>query len=239
MKLSCNVTQDLLPLYHDGVCSEESRTLVAQHLEECEACKKIMEDLNAAPAPEVHVDDAAALKALKKQWGKSLAKSFAKGIAIAVLAFGVLYGAWFGLTQWIWVPVPADHLNVSNVAQLSTGQLVYTMDATDGKSIRAIYTTYDFSEGEAALYIVPKRPILPGKASSLEQRHNNYLLTLEEMQVEDYRGGAVDISAVYVGPVGKGTLIWEKGMELPPASQAQEDYWADEWSSHFNAYLGW
>ena len=40
MKYPCNIIQDLLPLYHDNVCSEESRRAVQQHLPECEACQR-------------------------------------------------------------------------------------------------------------------------------------------------------------------------------------------------------
>ena len=32
MKYSCNMIQDLIPLYIDGVCSEESKEAVEQHL---------------------------------------------------------------------------------------------------------------------------------------------------------------------------------------------------------------
>ena len=38
MKTDCNVIRDLLPLYADEVCSEESRELVDEHLTECAAC---------------------------------------------------------------------------------------------------------------------------------------------------------------------------------------------------------
>ena len=38
-KFDCNIIQDLLALYHDGVCSEESREAVEQHLAECEKCR--------------------------------------------------------------------------------------------------------------------------------------------------------------------------------------------------------
>lgn len=41
MKIKCEIIQDLLPLYHDKVCSEESSKLVENHLNECENCKKI------------------------------------------------------------------------------------------------------------------------------------------------------------------------------------------------------
>lgn len=37
-KYSCAIIQDLLALYHDGVCSEDSCQAVEQHLSECEKC---------------------------------------------------------------------------------------------------------------------------------------------------------------------------------------------------------
>ena len=38
--ISCEVIQDLLPLYEDQYCSEASRALVEEHLKECEICRK-------------------------------------------------------------------------------------------------------------------------------------------------------------------------------------------------------
>ena len=45
MKHNCEVVRDLLPLYHDGVCSKKSREMVEEHLTECEACKKELEEI--------------------------------------------------------------------------------------------------------------------------------------------------------------------------------------------------
>lgn len=39
MKYPCNVIRDLLPLFHDGVCSEESAQMVQEHLAECADCR--------------------------------------------------------------------------------------------------------------------------------------------------------------------------------------------------------
>ena len=39
MKYPCSLIQDLLPLYHDGVCSEESNKIIEAHLSECSSCK--------------------------------------------------------------------------------------------------------------------------------------------------------------------------------------------------------
>ena len=39
MKLSCKVIEDMLPMYYDGVCSDESAALVEEHLKECPECR--------------------------------------------------------------------------------------------------------------------------------------------------------------------------------------------------------
>ena len=40
MKMKCEVVRDLLPLYVDGVVSEESRKMIEEHLEECDDCRE-------------------------------------------------------------------------------------------------------------------------------------------------------------------------------------------------------
>jgi len=52
MKTNCKVIEDLLPLYIDEVCSDESKRLVEEHLKECDACSS---KLNAQKA-EITVD---------------------------------------------------------------------------------------------------------------------------------------------------------------------------------------
>ena len=47
MKIPCNVIQDLLPLYADDACSEESRRMVQEHLEECGECGRMLERLQS------------------------------------------------------------------------------------------------------------------------------------------------------------------------------------------------
>lgn len=46
MKNSCEVVKDLLPLYHDDVCSNESRSIVEEHLLECNDCKGYLDSIN-------------------------------------------------------------------------------------------------------------------------------------------------------------------------------------------------
>ena len=42
----CSIVKDLLPLYVDGVCSEESHRLITEHLKECKACRDELDMLS-------------------------------------------------------------------------------------------------------------------------------------------------------------------------------------------------
>ena len=42
----CQIVRDLLPLYQDNVCSEESRRMVDEHLKDCKDCKTIADELS-------------------------------------------------------------------------------------------------------------------------------------------------------------------------------------------------
>ncbi len=43
--MNCNTIQDLLPLYVDGCCSEESAKLIEEHIRDCPECRKILEQM--------------------------------------------------------------------------------------------------------------------------------------------------------------------------------------------------
>ena len=86
MKLSCNVVRDLLPLYHDGVCSDESRALVEAHLDSCPDCTGILRELRGEiEVPHEAPDDRAPLKKLERSVKKDKKNAWLRGAA-AVLA---------------------------------------------------------------------------------------------------------------------------------------------------------
>ena len=113
MKHSCEVIMDLLPLYHDGVCSEKSREMVEEHLMECESCKKaLMEIRKEISAPNVSRQDAGkAWKALTRNlW---IRRVTAIVLAVVLTVAGVLVGK--EIYEWdqertIWMG--ADELNI-------------------------------------------------------------------------------------------------------------------------------
>lgn len=97
MKIPCEVVCDLLPLYHDGVCSGVSRTLVEEHLKDCPACRAALEKMDDELAPKAEVDETELIRDTALTWKKSKASAFFKGaLIVAVLACvvcGVAYNA--------------------------------------------------------------------------------------------------------------------------------------------------
>ena len=55
-KVSCEIIKDMLPLYYDSVCSDDSKRMVEEHLSECNNCKvefKKIEHLNLQASPPI------------------------------------------------------------------------------------------------------------------------------------------------------------------------------------------
>ena len=71
MKLSCKVIEDMLPMYYDSICSEESTTLIEEHLKDCPHCNHILLKLRSDMAiPKKAMDDIKPLKKIQKSYKK-------------------------------------------------------------------------------------------------------------------------------------------------------------------------
>lgn len=68
-KISCNIIRDILPLYVDGVVSEDTRTMVAEHLEQCGECRKQYECMKNKVEVPVE-NDIKPLQRFKTAWKK-------------------------------------------------------------------------------------------------------------------------------------------------------------------------
>ncbi len=90
MKITCEVICDLLPLYHDGVCSESSKLLVEEHLKMCKACNKELSMISERmDISHINPEREKSFKAVSNVWKKNKTKSFRKGVS-AVLAMIVV-----------------------------------------------------------------------------------------------------------------------------------------------------
>lgn len=91
MKLSCKVIEDMLPMYYDGVCSDESATLVEEHLKECPQCSRVLADLHAGVnIPENPVNDLKPLEGIQAEWKKEKRRSAKKGACVTLVVIAAL-----------------------------------------------------------------------------------------------------------------------------------------------------
>ena len=85
----CALIQDLLPLYRDGVCSDESRKAVEAHLKGCPACQAALAAMGAEtppPPPPGEADErqkAASFESVRRRF--RLRTALAAGAAAAFL----------------------------------------------------------------------------------------------------------------------------------------------------------
>lgn len=90
MKYPCSLIQDLLPLYHDKVCSEESTQIIEQHLRECASCKESYASfcntdilVSLPPNTDFEMQKAASFRAVRK-------RLFKKQLLIVALTIVIL-----------------------------------------------------------------------------------------------------------------------------------------------------
>lgn len=94
----CGVIQDLLPLYCDGVCIEETLELIQSHLHGCDRCR---EELRLMQLPVNFEEDTVEIDAAKAAsvfWKKNKQSAFRKGMGIMLVLlflFGFLVVGYF------------------------------------------------------------------------------------------------------------------------------------------------
>lgn len=96
MKISCEIIKDLLPLYYDGICGNDSKALVEEHLTSCDSCKvelQAMEDALPINKTEQNLKEAEAVQKLSMIWKKGMLKSLLNGIfsTILIIALFILF----------------------------------------------------------------------------------------------------------------------------------------------------
>lgn len=85
----CNIVGDLIPLYCDNMCSEESRAAVDEHTSECEKCRQLLESCSAELKNVSQKTDIKSRKIMGRVRRKFLVTAV---ISSAAVLFAVLFG---------------------------------------------------------------------------------------------------------------------------------------------------
>lgn len=97
MRKTCRIVEDLLPLYHDGVCSDESKQMVEEHLSQCEECRKLLNQIEGELVEPAKETDIKILKGINSKIHKGRKKALIEG-ALITLIFVLL--ALAGVSTW-------------------------------------------------------------------------------------------------------------------------------------------
>lgn len=223
------IVRDLLPLYHDGVCSDASRRAVEEHLNTCEDCRAALAAMDASllEGQKTAADDAAAVRSISREWSRGKRRAWWKGALIAAAVCGLLAGLWAAATQLYLFPVDTETIEISDVRQLSDGRVLYHFSIDDDLALREIRFEYD-KEGNK--YYVPVRALLTEKRweGTSPADCERCLDIAEENAWAESQGIEREIIRVWYGRGEDAILLWEEGMDLPEASAADEAEWGYE-----------
>lgn len=118
--MECNVIKDLIPLYVDGCCSEESGKLVEAHIKSCADCQGECDNMRKLQKT-VQAKIPAKKLSRVSEWKASLLQSILLYVSFALIALGVALEAATpaGLANGLWafalvVPATANLLSLVN-----------------------------------------------------------------------------------------------------------------------------
>lgn len=155
MNKNCEIVQDLLPLYCDGVCSEASTEMVKNHLLECKDCQQMLESLQNGTAITLLKGETNEIishhnQAIKK---KTLSVSI---VIAAVLAVPILVSFIVNLStgktlDWFFI-VLTSLLVVASVSIvpliIETRKAFWTITSFTASTLLLLLTTGIFSNGD-------------------------------------------------------------------------------------------
>lgn len=175
MNYPCGIIKDLLPLYIDDVCNEESKTAVEHHLSECEKCRQYYEAMKSSDGFAQNQNDnsedikmADSLKKVKAKINKKTRNVIicaAAAVILVAIAFDVLFS------------MPIKEIDLSNI---SVSAEVYPINELKGglviddndNSVRISYGEAD--KDEAYRITIPSMPEANIALSEQVMENNGY-----------------------------------------------------------------
>lgn len=109
--MKCAIIKDLLPIYCDGLASDETREEVEKHIAECGDCKSVYENMKSA-VPEIPKPDIQPMRKVRKSLRLRLA------LIVMIITAGVLTGAYQLLCAHPML-AKSDKITVSHYSRLN------------------------------------------------------------------------------------------------------------------------
>lgn len=235
MEKTCDIIKDLLPLYLDNVCSEDSRKAVEEHIATCENCRRELEayrsDITAADNEGEEV-----IKKLSSHWKKTKRTSLLTGILfMAVLIVAGISALLYSFSER---PVKPQEVAVEELSILKNTNIYFTLRVSE--KVNADGMTWFEQNGN--VYITLKTDQVQLKKKKVSQSFEENTANYSRWEFNTRMSG---IKNIYLynsldtydnGKDGK-TLIWSNETELKEAGTEAET-WIKTYSSWGNVEPG-
>lgn len=208
MNVSCEVIQDLLPLYEDGVCSQASRALVEEHLRTCQDCAAVRKAMEQPiEPPPVEVDEANPLRALKRVTQKRrVALCCACAALVTLLGIFLFVALRFG-----WVSnVPPEQVELLQTVENENGSRTLSLQIScNGWALLGREVTQDVqqnADGSAVVMLSLRREwrlihLQKEEREQLSQGYENFDVTVPSN---------TRLIIFVASDTGKWETLWEK-----------------------------
>ena len=208
MSLTCGIIKDLLPLYAENLCGDESREAVEAHLSECENCRSSLEEMRKT-------ESASPLEALPlKSISKKIKKKQIRLTALALCLVLFLITAYQGRVNQL-KPLPYEAGFQFSVTADENGGLILKYDNSLEPFAMEGYT--DMAEPgsvSASPYIYSisfrqyeKRPVIDtGKDLPLTDTPSSPFGQSKEILLSGH--GDLPVKVYYVNPDGPAVLLY-------------------------------
>lgn len=217
MKVSCDVIRDLMVLEDADSCSEDSKSLIVEHVESCDTCKKMWHtNKNTVLENVVEEQSAEEFSKLKKKIKRTTLRKIITAISVVIIVFMCTIGIFYYYNEYI--PCDADDIEISNVCYYKDG-MIMKITLVDGTSFENghFWTggSYDFDGNnidEAFSFIISRTRFHMGEITDMDA---SFYMELETVP-----------KAIYLNEENGGdeVLIWQEG---DPISDITEEILAE------------
>ncbi len=160
MKLSCNVMDDLLPLYADEACSQETAALVEEHLADCPRCRFRLEQMRErSPSEETVRQRQEEAELLETQTARARTKTRLIGLASAalvlllVLLVSGIYLLWHEYVYDPWYTVPTSAIEIQEAGVDEDGLICFTLEVKEEGLLNCGWGTNIYSDEPGVCYL--------------------------------------------------------------------------------------
>lgn len=212
MNKNCGLINDLIPLYVDDICSEESKMMVEEHIATCESCRDELKKMksNLALPLNANVSDVKGFKKFvnKKIWIKTIA-------IVAVVAILLVVANWVITLRFaeIWPKVDAEGVEeFLEVVNLDGDLYLHQTDLFGFGEVIIVSTNDELDQGIVRFYLGEQglNTLDPSGMARMWKMNEKYA------RISGYTEEMKITKVIYCHKNGEEVVtLWETGKAMP------------------------